>query len=384
MKKILFILITLILLSACKNTSSPDTPSEPSKIDMLDSLGWYWEKDCPENLDSAIYTVATDSAIKLEFYGWAEDKDRRFSLQMPSSGSFRRVLLEYTMCAWAEGCSDWDMLTEIWLRNPVDSQWYELQRAITPYGRRFTAGWEKHFYMDVTHLLPILMQEQPVEFKVFYGGFDASETRAHAFRLKFYFFDGENKYGKPTYCTKIYDSFTSGNNGYRAWAYGIDTASIEAPERLGLRQVQLPPGTTKALLRVCFTGHGQEVSTSQECQGHEYQGYFPGRGTKASNPAEFDRNWYTLIINGEAWKERGFIWENNRGNYDQAGNQTYNRAGWGPGKPANTHYWMLNEIPADGRITIDLDLDEYVSNCTSPNAAYVANYYVMADIFAFE
>ncbi len=387
MKKVaLLFAVASFVLSGCKKSNSEpkSDPAGPKIVEMMDSLGWFRESACPENLELASYTVETDTAIKLEFYGWAIDKDRRFELQMPTEGSYRRVLMEYKMCAWNEGCSDWDMVTEIWVKNPADGEWYELQRAITPYGRSFKAGWEKNFYMDVTHLLPILMQQQTAEFKIYYGGFDASATRAHAVKLKFYFFEGENQYGKPIYSAKVYDSFTSGNNGYRAWAYGIDTASIEDDARLGHREIQLPPGTKKALLRVCITGHGQELTTSEETQGHPYQGYFPGRTFPVRNPAEFDKNWYTVVYNREEMPERGFIWEINSDNYSQAGNCKYDRAGWGPGKPANTHYWWLNEIPADGRITLDLNLDEYVSNCTAPNAAYVANYYVMADIFAFE
>ena len=382
---ILPILLICLCLAACTKEDDPVNPPEETKeIQLLDSIGWCWAKDCPEDLSSASCVVATDTAIKLEFYGWSFDKDRRFQLQMPAEGNFRRVIMEYTMTTWNEGCSSWDMVTEISICNPVDSQWYELQRAITPYGGSFNAGWEKKFYMDVTHLLPLMQHADPTDFKIYYCGFDASATRAHAVKLAFYFFEGDNQYGTPTYHAKVYDSFSNGNNGYRAWAYGIDTASIEDPERLGDRTIQLPAGTKRALLRVCFTGHGQERSTSQSEQGHSYQGYFPGRGTSAVNPAEFDQNWYTLYVNGKAHDQRGYIWENNSSNYHQNGTYQASRAGWGPGKPANTHYWMLNNIPDDGLITINMDLDPYVSNCTYPKAAYVANYYVTAEIFAFE
>ena len=233
-----------------------------------------------------------------------------------------------------------------------------------------------------------LLSDEPVKFKIFYCGWDATETKAHALRLKFYFFEGENEYGNVIDIQNVYNSFTSGNNGYRAWAYGVQSAPIEAEERLGLRTIQLPEGTKKAMLRVCFTGHGQEVSTAGDYGDKKYTGYFPGRSGSANNPAEFDKNWYTIIYNGQPWAERGYIWEINKKddghNYPQAGTYNYARAGWGPGKPCNTQYWMIYDIPEDGKITLDMDLDEYVSDREEPNAAYVANYYVMVDIFSYD
>lgn len=385
MKPVYALCLAFGLLAACADPNQP-TPTKPAQpAQMLDSIGWYWERECPEDLTTAATIVQTDSAIRLSFFGWNEQEDYRFALPMPQ-GTFRLVLLEYTMCGWNKGPAQWDMTTELFIQNPQDNQWYELQRAITPYGGNFPPSWNKKFYIDVTHWLPVLASGQQVAFKIYYGGWDATETNAHALQLKFYFFTGENPMGTPLSIHKVYDSFASGNNGYRAWAYGVQKAPIEDDARLGLRTFQLPKGTQQALFRVCITGHGQERSTSVQETGHAYQGYFVGRATKASNPAEFDPNWYTLRYNGQTIPERGYIWELNSGNrnYNQAGTYTYSRAGWGPGKPANVHYWLLTDIPADGKITLDLDLDDYISNCEEPNAAYVANYYVMADLFTFE
>jgi len=384
MKKVYIFAILALVMVACKQKEPVVTHES---IELVDSLGWWWEKDCPENLAAASKTAETESAIRLHFYGWNDEEDSLFAIQMPSSGNYRRVLLEYTMCGWNKGPAEWDMTTEVRILDPRDSTWYELQRAFTPYGGSFNASWEKKFYMDVTHYLPLLLSDEPVKFKIFYCGWDATETRAHALKLKFYFFDGEPEYGNVIGMQNVYNSFTSGNNGYRAWAYGVAKAPIEADERLGLRTIQLPEGTKKAMLRVCITGHGQEASTAkQETEDKVYDGYFPGRSGSANNPAEFDKNWYTIVYNGEPWKERGYIWEinGNGNNYAQNGTYKYARAGWGPGKPGNTQYWMIYDIPEDGKITLDLNLDEYVSDREEPNAAYVANYYVMADIFAYD
>lgn len=385
MKKFLFVCI--VVAAALSGCVKPVEPLE--KVELRDTVGWCWEDELTENLSEAVATAETDGAFKLHFFGWGEDEDTVFKVQMPAKGNYRKVLLEYTMCGWNQGPADWDMTTEIRVLDKKSGEWYELQRCFTPYGGSFKADWSKVFYMDVTHLLPILLQDGEAEFKIFYCGWDATETKAHAVRLKFYFFEGENEYGgNITSCHKVYDSFISGNNGYRAWAYGVAKAPIEDAERLGLREIQLPAGTKRALLRVCITGHGQEKSTVSDTEDKTYDGYFPGRSSKPKNPAEFDENWYTLKVNGEAWSERGHIWEINktgvRGNYKQAGTFATARAGWGPGKPANVQYWMINDIPEDGKLTIDLDLDEYVSDREEPNAGYVANYYVMADVFGFD
>lgn len=379
-RNLLFILVLTSFFVSCRPKVDFDTKAD---VVLLDSSGWCWENELTEELNSAVATAETSEPIKLFFYGWGEDEDYSFQIEMPKvKKKCEKVIMEYTMCGWNKGPADWDMTTEIRIKDKSTGEWVELQRAFTPYGGSFSSDWKKVFYMDVSHLLPILQQDGPAEFKIFYCGWDATETKAHAVNLKFYFLNGYNRFGgKVLSCQKVYDSFTSGNNGYRAWAYGVADNSIEDASRLGERTIVLPKQTKRAVLRVCFTGHGQESSTVDN-----YHGYFPGRSKKPVNPAEFDENWYTLRINGKVASQRGHIWEINksgvRGNYKQAGTWAYARAGWGPGKPGNAQYWVINDIPKDGRITIDLDLDEYVSDREKPNDAYVANYYVMADIFA--
>jgi hypothetical protein len=47
-------------------------------------------------------------------------------------------------------------------------------------------------------------------------------------------------------------------------------------------------------------------------------------------------------------------------------------------------HWVIGKIPAEGeQITINFDLEEYVSPCTKPNDDKVACYYVMTDAFFF-
>ena len=378
MKHFSLLFVACVALMAC-NPNEPDHKAS-GRIHQLDSIGWYWQKDCPADLSTAACSVSTDE-IRLHFYGWEPEQDSLVSVVFPdNTDRYGRVLLTYRMCGWNQGPAEWDMTTMIKIYDRTHDQWLEFVRAITPYGGSFGAGWEKRFYLDVTEFLPLL--KGPTDFRIFYCGWDATDTRAHAVQLTFSFFEGSNPYGRSLGWQKVYDSTlpNDGSNGYRAWSYGVEGWSIEDPSRLGVRTIDVPAGTKQVLLRVCITGHGQDA--------YNGTGIFPNRSPqRATNCAEFDRNFYIISINGVKQREEGLIWELNTGsnNYNQAGTYRHNRAGWGPGKPCNVQHWLISDIPAKGEtLTLDFDLDEYISPCTKPNDQYVACYYVMADAFFYE
>lgn len=389
----LFSLCVGALMMACKadepaaeqdNSSQQpqDTVPQPvySRMQQIDSLGWYWEQDCPWDMDQAAFSVSTEP-MRLHFYGWELDEDTVFTVTFPeSTDSYGRAVLTYRMCGWNQGPAEWDMTTMIKIYDREKDEWLEFVRAITPYGGSFDANWEKKFYLDITEFLPLMQGE--TDFRIFYCGWDATDTRAHAVQLTFSFFEGENPYGTPIGRQTIYDSTqpNDGSNGYRAWSYGVEGWSIEDASRLGLRTLDVPEGTKQVILRVCMTGHGQDA--------YNGKGTFPNRKrTKATNCAEFDHNTYTILLNGEPVPQTGYIWEINEGadhNYPQAGTYQYSRGGWGPGKPCNVQHWAIGDIPAEGEtMTLDFNLEEYVSPCKEPNHQYVACYYVMVDAFYF-
>lgn len=394
MKKLLLPLLSLSLL-ACEKPQEDyaygHTPETKAfTIHMTDSLGWVDKADSaslswPTELATA--TAETDSAIRLNFFGWSQDEDYRFTMQCPDSVSqFGRCILQYEMCGWNQGPAEWDMFTQIMVKDKQTGEWYEFARCITPYGGYFNATWSRRFLLDVTPMMPLLQGE--TEFKIFYCGWDATEKKAHAVKLKLYYIPGRQGYGTPAWHSKVYDSTLNGNTGYRAWAYGVQpdstgqSHSIEDAERLGLRTIKLEPGTRTVVLRSCFTGHGQEKSASDV----KKNGKFPTRtGYKCVNMAEFDSNRYIVKLNGQDMGVEGWIWERNGTNYRQAGTYKYDRAGWGPGKPCNVHYWVIENIPADmTELTLDMDLYEYISYNTKPNAAYVACYYVEVDAYGYK
>ncbi|MGN0236449.1 MAG: hypothetical protein ACI4BD_09145 [Paludibacteraceae bacterium] len=385
-----WIVIFALFLASCsarnRDNGGADAPEVlvPVRLVQVDSLGWLGPDTTYADNRQPDFSVETVEPIRLNFFGWSAEEDYRFRLQFPENTEpFGLVQLSYTMCAWGEGPADWDMTTQIMVLNKQTGEWQEISRCITPYGGYFDSNWSRTYYIDVTEFLPILTGD--TEFRIFYCGWDATDKKAHALSLRFDFYKQENPYGTPAWQAKIYDSTTDGGNtGYRSWAYGVQpdslgtNNSIETDDRLGLRTLQIPAGTKQVLFRVCFTGHGQDALTGAK-------GTFPGRtGYKAVNPAEFDENFYTIRLNGETIEQQGHIWEINKTNYKQAGTYKYNRCGWGPGKPCNVQHWLLTQIPAEGEtITLDFDLDEYISKNTSPRAESVAQFYVEVDAFGY-
>lgn len=121
----------------------------------------------------------------------------------------------------------------LFVRNKTDGQWYELTRAFTPYGNAFNSSWSKTFWIDVSEYSSMLSGD--TEFRLYYGGFDATLTRSHAVRLDFNLYEGRPS-KKVVWTSKVYDSSRDGNSGYRGWSYGVKGHDIEDASRLGKRE----------------------------------------------------------------------------------------------------------------------------------------------------
>lgn len=327
---------------------------------------------------SADYSVSSER-LPLSFFGWGESTDYKFSLIFPEAEveSTQKVLLKYTMCA-AEGKTpgEWDNVTALWVLNKQDQQWYEITRAISPYGNSFTASWNKSFYIDVTNFAHML--DGQTEFRLYYGGFDTNDRRGHAVELKFMFYKGE----PTTYVAKshkIYDSSRDDNSAYRGWVYGVSHPHPETGESLDIESnlymgdkelpMYLEEEYEHILLRVAITGHGHD------------RGKFMDRGGKiANNAAEFDENTYKFFVNGEQQKAYGTIFYSNADNYPQAGTYRYDRANWAPGNPINVQYWQL-EIPNAESMVFNMDLEKFESYMNDWRAEGIAQYIVQVDAF---
>lgn len=327
-----------------------------------------WYDENPETCESA-FSVKTD-AIRLHFYGWGLDEDSLIKVTFPeSTEKYRRGILTYRMGGWNQGPADWDMTTQICFKSNRTGEIMELQRCFTPYGGSFGPNWSKTYYMDITEFLPDLIGE--TEFYIYYCGWDATDKKAHTVTLTFDFYEGTPE-KRTIFHQTIYSSRETGNSGYRSWCYGVEGHDIEAEERLGIRNIELPKDVKSLMMRVAISGHGHD------------QGKFPDRNNyRTRNAAEFDENFYQIIINGKN-KATGHIFYSNKNTYPQAGTYKYDRANWGPGLPLNTQWWTIENLPKKGNLSIDFDLDNFISKNDKPNADGVAQYIVWVDIFGYD
>lgn len=328
-----------------------------------------WSYNHPMEGITPDFTAKSDT-IRLHFFGWSLDNDSLITIKFPeSTDSYNRAILTYRMGGWNEGPGEWDMTTMIMIKDKRTGELYEFVRAFTPYGGAFNASWEKIFYIDITEYLPMLTGD--TEFLIYYGGWDATEQRAHTVTLGFELYKG-NRDKNIIFTHKLYDSRSSSNIGYRSWAYGVDTASIEAPERLGTRQIKIPYNVKSLLMKVSISGHGADP------------GIFPNRPDyqQAINAAEFDDSRYTIYLNGDSLTTE-IIFQSNINNYYQKGNYRMGRANWGPGLPLKVDYWEIHQIPTNRILTIDFDLEPFQSAFNDLKAEGIANYIIEIDIFGY-
>ena len=345
----------------------PEKISPDSILFKIDRKSWSYNH--PMEDITPDFTTKSDT-IRLHFFGWSLDNDSLITIKFPeSTDSYNRAILTYRMGGWNEGPGEWDMTTMIMIKDKRTGELYEFVRAFTPYGGAFNASWEKIFYIDITEYLPMLIGD--TEFLIYYGGWDATEQRAHTVTLGFEFYKG-NRDKNIIFTHKLYDSRSSSNIGYRSWAYGVDTASIEAPERLGTQQIKIPYNVKSLLMKVSISGHGADP------------GIFPNRPDyqQAINAAEFDDSRYTIYLNGDSLTTE-IIFQSNINNYYQKGNYRMGRANWGPGLPLKVDYWEIHQIPTNRILTIDFDLEQFQSALNDLKAEGIANYIIEIDIFGY-
>ncbi len=314
-------------------------------------------------------TTIKSDIFGLWFFGWSIDDDKRFHLNFPENNSkYNRVIMTYRMGCGPSGGSGYDHNTNIALK--YEGEWYEISNCITPFGNAFTSSFEKKYYFDVTEYLPMLKGD--VEFKIYFGGFDAQETgRHHTAQLTFDMYEGQSERNQ-VFVKRIYDSEETQNTGYRSWLYGREGESIEEGDRFSNRTITVPSTVKSLQMKVTITGHGAD------------QGRFVDRtGYQTKNAAEFDYNYYTVKIDGVPCQQRGYIFVPCGENYAQAGTCYYDRANWCPGNPSHIDIWKFVNIKGGDTFDIDFDLERFESEYkTSANGQ--AMYRVHVDLFGFD
>lgn len=370
MKQSTIFTLLALLLAACNTDNGIETPEKelPNETMQLEREAFYYEN--PESRTPA-YSVASE-AHRLSFFGWGESTDSAFTMELPTDvADIDRVLLEYRMGAWNKGPGEWDNTTMLFVEDKASGERYEIARAITPYGGSFGKYWNKTFWLDVTEYLPMLSGSTTLY--LYYGGWDANDNRAHTVTATLHYYKGKPK-RNVVFTHELYDSSKDGNSGYRGWAYGVAGHDIEDVSRLGERTVVIPDDVKSLEMRVAITGHGHD------------QGRFVERDNYVTlNAAEFDDNYYEVVVNGEAAAKKGYIFYSNANTYKQAGTYLYDRANWGPGLPINVQYWKIAR-PENGfgTLSLDLNLEEFVSEMTAPNAEGVAQYIIQVNLFGYD
>lgn len=265
-------------------------------------------------------------------------------------GSFRKILMHYTLGCPNTGCSQWDYTTQIrvLVRNsPTDSFYVELARVITPYAGTFSRFWKNTWTFDVTDYASILKGDVTID--AFYGGWQDGFTIS----LDFQFIEGT----PARKATRVQSIYHSGPGGFE---YGIATNPIEN---------HLTP------VNVAFQNDETQAAFFFTPSGHSFGGN--------ENCAEFCQKNYYLKLNG-VQRFSKLMWRSDCGMnaiFPQGGTWLYDRSNWCPGDKATTHRHEIGEYFENGSSTVDLDFDAYSYN---GGAGFNPNYIVDAHVIYYE
>ncbi|MBK9228541.1 MAG: T9SS type A sorting domain-containing protein [Ignavibacteria bacterium] len=267
------------------------------------------------------------------FQNWADVHYGTYVLPNTSTFQYSKILMYYTIGCPSAGCDPWDRLG--WVKLYVDSTTnYEIARVITPYNI-VGGGYPGQcvFVFDVTDYMSLLQDTVRLGSYIesWIGG-----TRGWLVTIKFAYVSGQPEI-VPYKVVNLWQQSRI--------VYGDSANPVE--NYLPPRTVPVDPYTTKALMRVTNTGHGQG---------------------NTDNAAEFSFKIHTLTVGSISYDH--VLW---RGDCSanpcspQGGTWQYARAGWCPG--ASVIPWDVDATSAvtPGQdVVIDYNLMPYTNFC-SPN-----------------
>ena len=298
--------------------------------------------------DTTVVTVHQD--VDMTWYG-AYDQWTQF----PTTGTYGKIVMEYTMGCASTGCSDWDYTTSIHARiktgeydsifmgiDTVGGVWdtiwqvvermdqYELGRAITPYGgymatnsNGFNNNWQHRFYYDVTDYRSLLSDS--VQIRAHYSGWSSGFSAG----IKFYFIEGTPPRDVLSITPIINRSFN-----YQ------DQATVDSLY-LTPAMYTIDPNALGSSMRVITSGHGFDNNV---------------------NCAEFCVRDYLIDVNGQQVVTQS-MWRDDCGLnpiYPQGGTWLYDRANWCPGSKATGYYHDLTSVLTPGQThEIDMSITGY-------------------------
>lgn len=220
------------------------------------------------------------------------------------------------------GCDPWDRFANVLVWH--DSDWYEIGRYMTPYGR--SCGWtiDVSDYRDMLHDTVII--------KSF---IDTWTNPGWLVNLDFIF-----SAGTPLHPNIKVENLWSNYNA----VYGDTTQPTILAQQL--RTVE--SNATLVKVKIVNTGHGQG---------------------NTNNAAEFSQKTHQVWVNGTISYSQ-FLWRTDCATNPcspQSGTWQYNRAGWCPGADViPDEYDITSHVTPGSSVTLDYELQSYFNLC-SPN-----------------
>jgi hypothetical protein len=265
----------------------------------------------------------------------------------PDTGSYRRILMYYTLGCPSIGCSEWDYTTKIEVGDPVNdstTRWVELTRIITPYAGDKNANWKHQWVIDVTDYAPILKGERVV--RAHYGGWQNGFTVS----IDFDFIEGVPA-REVLDVTSLYDG---------TFRYGFTNDPIE--DHLVPTDISMHADLASAKFRMVASGHS-----------------FGGN----ENCAEFCQKWYKLNVDGVKAVQED-VWRDDCGSnalQGQTGTWIYNRAGWCPGDETQRYDTEIGHLVSAGSThEFNVDWENYTY---TGGAGFDPQYIIEATIFQY-
>ena len=225
MKKIVFILITLI----CAGKVAMAAPGDTTWVQA-------------NNVDLTYYN-SYDTSITFP----------------TTATTYRKILMIFTLGKYvcpsgSTYCGDWDYTVQNYLMTPTDT--FELGRLITPYANagapRTPFSWTQHYVYDVTAYASKLTG--PAVMRIFFSGYSGGFTG----NIKFAFIEGTPERNVVAVKRLWHGSF----------AYG-DSAGINV--HFPVVNETAPTGTQSAELKFTVTGHGADNTGCSEFCSKNYQ-----------------------------------------------------------------------------------------------------------------
>lgn len=323
------------------------------------------------------WSIAQIDTISVKAYDHVDltwNKDYNATAIFPSTNSYEKIIMDFTMGCATGGCSHWDYTISIALNKStgimdsvaifdtlsfhplqIDTLWnrfevmekFELGRLVTPYGNYmhwdrvndpndiFESNWEHSYQFDVTDFAPLL--HDSVLLSVHYGGWSSGFSAT----IDFNFIPGV----APREVLSIENLHKVGSFTYKNLADDIDCPAITK---------YLNEDVKGLAVKTYISGHGHE-GPDNCCE------WISKRHNLSLNRAE--------VFSWNVWKDCG-----QNPIYPQGGTWPFDRAGWCPGTKVDMQVSELTPyLSFKEPIELDYGVEAYTDNGEADGSFIVSN-----------